>query len=321
VSDVAIKPIWRWGKWTPWITTVFFLALGSLIVALAHGQGEHFFHGYTICLGYFVAWGIAQSHYFKVNQDTPYVKGLLIYPLIIVLSIISYYFGNWVFKAINVPVIFGHFTFIMLGFFIFGLDDFIFNGRLSKWLKSDFLRFLFWFLVIIVIWICLFSFVLKEEEEAHFWQFFGMFQWPIVCLLVYALLIRVPGKTLSFGRQFRNFLLLFIIGLVFAYFFRILSASWHEVLNYGTVPLLPIIIQGLYFRKLSYISERIYAVGALSLWQFILFFIMMMTGVLGIMPEKIHDGPMLQWCFTVAILPLAHYWFTRFWGVKKVVAQ
>lgn len=319
-TNSQIQPVWRWGRTTPWIATLFFLVLGSLIIAIAHTQGEHFFHtSYTICLGYFVTWSIAQSHYFKVKPDTPYAKGLLIYPFIIILSILSYHIGNWIFTAVNVPVTFSHFTFIMLGFFFFGLDDFIFKGRLSKWLGSDFLRFFFWLLVIILIWIGLFSFLLKEE--AQFWQFFGMFQWPIVCLLSYALLIRIPGKTLSFGRQFRNFLLLFIIGLVFAYFFRILSANWHEVLNYGTIPLLPIIMQGLYFRRLAYTHERLYAVTALSLLQFILFFIMMATGVLGFVPLKVHDGPMLQWCFTVAILPLAHFWFTRFWGFKKVVTQ
>lgn len=325
MSNVVIKPVWRWGKWTPWITTVFFLALGSLIIALAYGQGEHFFHSYTICLGYFVAWGIAQSHYFRVKQNTPYAKGLLIYPLIIVLSVLSYHLGNWIFKAANVPITFGHFTFIMLGFFVFGFDDFVFDGKLSKWLKGDFLRFLFWFLVIIVIWVFLFSFVLKKE--ARFWQFFGMFQWPIVCLLAYALLIKVPGKKLSFHRQFMNFLLLFVFGFASAYHYKFCNLSWHSILNVGTFPLLPIIIHGLYFERwpshpnsMLKIFIRITILLVAYRIQWILF-IMIIAGKLG--PEGIHisDALALQWCFTVAILPLAHFWFTKFWGFKKVVTQ
>lgn len=323
MSNVVIKPVWRWGEWTPWLATVFFLALGSLIVALAYGQGEHFFHSYTICLGYFVAWGIAQSHYFKVGQDTPYAKGLIIYPLIIILSILSYYLGNWIFTAVNAPVTFGHFTFIMLGFFIFGLDDFIFGGRLSKWLGSDFLRFLFWFLVIVVIWIFLLSFVLKEETQ--FRQFFGMFQWPIVCLLFYALLVRVRGKKLGFLRQSINFILLFVIGFFIAYLLNG-HFSWHQVLDLGTFPLLSIIMLGLYFKGGSeptfFVPDpplRFLWVVFYSSLQVGLFTILLSLGLLG--KVESFDATALQWCFTVAILPLAHYWFTGYWRFKKVATQ
>lgn len=309
---------WRWGKWTPWIATLFFLILGSAIVAIAHARGDSFFHAYTICLGYFVAWSIAQSHYFSVTKEKPYAVGLLIYPLIVCFAVIAYHFGNTIFSALGVNVTFGHFVFIMLGFFVYGFDDFMFGGKLSRWLKYEILRFYFWTLIIIVIWIILFSFVLKKEEQ--FWQFFGMFQWPIVCLLAYALLIKVREKTLSFGRQLRNFVLLFIVGFGFAYFFKITGFSWHLVLNLGTFPLLPIIMVGLYFGY-SKTADRISEAWYMSFCMIVLFVLIMIIGVLGFKETDPSKMPALQWCFTVAILPLAHYWFTKFWGFKKMVIE
>lgn len=316
ITDVRLE--WRWGKATPWIATLFFLVLGTAIVAIAYHQGENFFHAYTICLGYFVAWSIAQSHYFKVSQANPFVLGLLIYPVIVGFAILAYHLGNLIFFSLGVPVNFGHFVFIMLGFFFFGLDDFIFEGKLSKWLKYGFLRFIFWLLVIAVIWILLFAFVLKKDDQ--FWQFFGMFQWSIVCLLAYALLIKVPGKKLGFGRQLRNFFMLFIIGFAFAYFFRITAFSWHLVLNLGTFPLLPIIMVGLYFNYRKP-PERVADAWAGSFLQIVSFVLIMIIGVLGFKETDPLKMPALQWCFTVAILPLAHVWFTKFWGFKKLVIE
>ena len=136
ITDVRLE--WRWGKATPWIATLFFLVLGSLIVAIAYHQGEHFFHAYTICLGYFVAWGIAQSHYFKVKPENPFALGLLIYPVVIIVSIITYIAGNALFSSLfpgkGTYVMYGHFVFIMLGFFFFGFENscFICRERFSQ---------------------------------------------------------------------------------------------------------------------------------------------------------------------------------------------
>ena len=132
----------RWGNNT-WIAALVVSGIIGVIILLSSywGVGEAWHNMYYVpLLGYYVMLSICQSHYFKVDPE-PSWNGLSRQWVSITGAVFIFYVHEWIMNDIigiqDSLIMSSQFMFIILGFFFFGMDDFMFKGQLSKWLKND----------------------------------------------------------------------------------------------------------------------------------------------------------------------------------------
>jgi hypothetical protein len=351
----------RWGKLTWVVALVVGGIIGVTILWLDFQKMGVGWHGgyYMAMLGYYVMFSICQSHYFKC-KTTPNWEGFARQWVSITSAVLIFYVNRWVMaEVIGVPanlVMAGQFFFIVLGFFLFGMDDFMFKGALSRWMKHDALKAIFWFAMIWVGWYVLFAAewglgkALGDYDALANNIFLGGFQWAIMMSMMIAITWRDFLETIKWKSDIQRgaVLLPFALGMGFAlgyicYLFIgaiqpmvepdvILTSvdKWHHVLYMGTFPLIPIIIFGVYSNHFNHIKDATKKMAARTAWvatwvitgYFIFHYITMASGLFtpagGHEPGWFH-GQDLIFNFTVSIIPLSHHWFCGRLGFLKEV--
>ncbi len=348
----------RWGRKTWIVALIVSVIIGGTILWLDfQGMGIAWHGGYYMAmLGYYVMFSICQSHYFKVNPK-PSWDGLARQWVSITSAVLIFYVNRWIMgEVIGIPpnlVMGGQFFFIVLGFFFFGMDDFMFKGALSKWIRKDAHKAIFWFGIIWVFWYVLYaaswglSKALGSFDALANNTFLGSFQWTIMMSMMIAITWRDFLETIKWKSDIQRGLVLlpfsiimgFILGLISFGFIgaiqpvvepdAVLDAAtkWHHVLYMGTFPLIPIIIFGVYSNHFNHIEDikmktfarTSYIAFLVLLGYFIFHYLISPSGLFsvnGVEPEWFHSQDLI-WNFTVSIIPLSHHWFCGRIGFLK----
>jgi hypothetical protein len=331
----------RWGKRT-WIPVLAVAAvLGTLILIMSYWwMGDWWHYAYYVpLLGYYVMWSICQSHYFKIKPE-PSWRGFSRQWVSITSAVFIFYTNQWIIKDVvgvegSGVIMAGHFTFIILGFFLFGMDDFMFNGALSRGLKSDAHKAILWFSMIWIIWVPVFAVggvwasALDEFDPVRLNMFLACFQWTIMMQMMTAITWKDLLGATKFNSDYSRGAIMLSIALVmgaaigfFCYSLLDwiapeLSASdrWHHVLYMGTYPLIPIIMFGVYSNHLNHIqnirnktiARTAIIAAAVVAWYFAFRFLVAPSGIFGEHHWYHHFD--LYFNFTISILPLSHHWF------------
>jgi len=338
----------RWGKNT-WIAALIVSGIIGVIILLSSywGIGEAWHDMYYVpLLGYYVVLSICQSHYFKVKPE-PSWKGLSRQWVSITGAVFLFYAHEWLMNDVigiqDSLVMAGQFMFIILGFFFFGMDDFMFKGQLSKWVKVEALKAVMWYLVIWVFWLLLFAMpwglsgALGSFNDVRFFWFIGSFQWVIMMSMMIAITWRDYLETVEFksnmdrGMKLLTFAIL--AGIVIAFMcYQVVNYlgpsiaeadKWHHVLYMGTYPLIPIILFGLYSNHFNHIEDTFVRIQYRTLWiaawvvgGWIIFrTIIEPIGIFGTHPWWHHFD--LVFNFTISIIALSHSWFCGRVGFMK----
>ena len=350
----------RWGDRTGLYALLMALISGTFIVWLAFEPAEaatkngFFFQYYSPLLGYFVVAAICQSHYFRTSGMK--LENSIRYFVSIGAATVLFATNQLTFYLIGIApteYMHAHFLWILFGFYMFGFDDFLFAGKLSKlpakltrhpgmlsrFLDHTSFKAAIWYVVIWILWgIMVVMGTIHKGSDFNY--FAGHFQWAVILLLMCALQLKevipaVPMKNDYIrGASWYMFTIVggFIIGEILfrvnAHFYQGLDNghNWHHVLYQGTYPLFPIIILGLYTNHLGHIRNiyrraalRSAVVGVSSIILYFFFHaVLMNTGlfdVSGAWTERID----LYWNFTVSIIPLTWAWFCARWGFMRPV--
>ncbi|MFH0815882.1 MAG: hypothetical protein V1934_03595 [Methanobacteriota archaeon] len=360
----------RWGKLTWVVALVVSGVIGIAILWLDFQKMGVGWHGgyYMAMLGYYVMFSICQSHYFK-SKPVPNWEGFARQWVSITSAVMIFYVNRWFMgEVIGLPsdaaiggqhinlLMGGQFFFIVLGFFIFGMDDFLFKGALSRRFKHDAHKAILWLAVIYVLWYVLYvaSWGLSRAQDLDTYNdlnnniFLGCFQWSIMMSMMIAITWRDFIEKIKWKSDFQRgaVLLPFVLGMgaVLGYVsFLFIGAiqpavdpgavltdsyKWHHVLYMGTFPLIPIIIFGLYTNHLNSIEDvgkkTAFRTAWVATWviagYFIFHYITMASGLFtpasAAEPEWFH-GQDLIFNFTVSIIPLSHHWFCGRLGFMK----
>jgi hypothetical protein len=342
----------RWGPNT-WIPALFIsAALGILILVISSQvMGEQWHSSYFVpVLGYYVLISICQSHYFK-SRSEPNWEGFSRQAISIVGAIILFWMNGWIMGTLmGIPeklVLPGQLTLIVLGFFFFGWDDFMFLGALSRWLKLDGLKAVFWYLFTWLIWYIVYAMpngpvaALGHFSKLNLEYLLALSQWIIIMSLMIAITWKDYLATIRFSNDYSRGILLcgfaIIAGVSIAYIcFGLLNligiirpgiaivthegnadvpAMWHHVLYIATYPLIPLVLFGLYtnhFNNMANAKVRALArTGFLCILTLIGYFtfrfVIAPSGLLGYHPWWHHLD--LVFNFTIAIIALSHHWF------------
>lgn len=330
----------RWGSNT-WIVVLLASALiGTFILLTSYwGMGEAWHNAYYVpLLGYYVMLSICQSHYFK-SDPKPHWSGLARQWVSITGAVFMFFVHEYLMgEIIGIPsnlIMPGQFTFIVFGFFFFGMDDFMFKGQLSRWLKRDVYKGLFWYAVVWIVWLPLFALdwgpiaALGAFDPTALFFILGSFQWVIMMQMMVAITWRDYLDTVKFRNNYiRGIQLLtlamiagFAIGYLCYQIVTFVDPSiaapdrWHHVLYMGTYPLIPIILFGIFSNHFNNIGNVRRRAGFRTLW----IAAMVITGYLifrfGIAPSGLFGTHHwyhhfdLVFNFTVSIIPLSHHWF------------
>jgi hypothetical protein len=223
----------------------------------------------------------------------------------------------------------------------------MFLGALSRWLKIDALKALFWYLFTWLIWYILYAMpggpveALVKFNRLNFEYLLASSQWVIIMSLMIAITWKDFLATIQFPNEYiRGILLTFfsvVVGFSIAYIcFAILNligniypemaivtkegtrdiaATWHHVLYIATYPLIPLILFGLYTNHLNHIANprtraiaRTVLLLVLMLIGYAIYrFLIAPSGIFGHHPWWHHAD--LVFNFTVAIIALTHHWF------------
>jgi len=340
----------KWGKNT-WIEALLFAGiLGTFILLASYwGMGEGWHNMYYVpLLGYYVMLSICQSHYFKVNPN-PNWNGMARQWVSITGAVFIFYFHDWLMNDIigvaDGLIMAGQFLFIVLGFFFFGMDDFMFKGQLSKRIKSDAMKAVFWYLIVWVFWLPLFVFdwglakALGDFDAVLLFWFLASFQWVIMMQMMTAITWREYLDTVKFKNNIdRGIKLLtaaMITGFIIAYMcYQVVcyldtegvisnADRWHHVLYMGTYPLIPIIVFGIYSNHFNHIKDqfkkaqsRTLFIAAMVVVGWVLFRVVIApSGIFGEHHWWHHFD--LVFNFTVSIIVLSHHWFSGRIGFLK----
>ncbi|MCK5024835.1 MAG: hypothetical protein KAR56_04385, partial [Thermoplasmata archaeon] len=225
------------------------------------------------------------------------------------------------------------------------MDDFMFKGQLSKWIKLDAFKAIFWYIVVWISWLILFavpwglSGALGTFNDVYFFWFLGSFQWVIMMSMMIAITWRDYLETIKFKDNFdRGIKLLtaaMLAGFVIAYMcYQIVNFldpdgliseadRWHHVLYMGTYPLIPIIVFGVYSNHFNHIKDTFVKTQHRTLWIVALVVVGWVLFRVIIAPSGIF-GEHVWWHhfdlvfnFTVSIIPLSHHWFCGRIGFLK----
>jgi hypothetical protein len=337
----------KWGSNT-WIPALMSGGLlGILIIMFCwHIMGEAWYGTYFVpMLGYYVLISICQSHYFKSNP-LPNYEGFWKQAASIGGAIVLFFLHRWIMgQLFGIPeklVFPGQLTFIVLGFFFYGWDDFMFLGRLSGWLKVDALKALFWYLFIWVMWYILYATpagivaALGDFNKLNLDILLGISQWIIVMSLMIAITWKDFLATLQFPNDYvRGMVLLafsvtmgVVIGLICLYIINLVkpdlssSEKWHHILYMGTYPLIPLIVFGLYTNHFNHIKGAFIKALARTVFLIVLVAIEYFLFKKAISPALFGEHPWwhqqdLVFNFTIAIIILTHHWFNGRLGFLK----
>jgi hypothetical protein len=274
----------KWGNAT-WLYALGMGLLFGLGILLLSSRilGEHFHESYYVpMLGYYVLLSIAQSHYFRTPPG-PSMKGLFRQFVSIFGAVILFFVHETImvgFIGIPQPLAMpGHFTLIVFGFFLYGFDDFMYGGRLVRWLKNDILKAIFWYVVIWILWALFFAmkggpvegYSLETFHEETFFRWLACIQWIIIMSLMVALTFKDAIPSLRIRNRWieGTSLLIFSIvgGIVMGHIclglIELLAPwgsvsnadKWHHVLYMGTYPLIPVVLMGVYTDNYSKIRN------------------------------------------------------------------
>jgi len=267
----------RWGNATAVVMFSIVFFAGTFILYLAYTRAEvitgngFFYQYYSPLLGYFVVASICQSHYFRTSP-IPQIKHSIRYFVSIGAAVALFATNILIFDTFGIAGedwMNGHFLWILLGFYFFGFDDFLFAAYLSKPLKHNAVKAGLWYAVIWILWAILcYHGIISDGEKFNY--FAGHYQWAVILLLMFAVQWRdiipeLPKHWKGFSSPYvigtalllTTFIGGFLIGeLCFQlnqWRFPEISNSdnWHHVLYQGTYPLTPIIIFGLYTKDLA----------------------------------------------------------------------
>lgn len=314
-------------------------------------MGEEWHNIYFVpMLGYYVLISICQSHYFK-SRPEPNWEGFLKQAVSIIGAVILFFMNRWIMGTlIGIPeklVLPGQLALVVLGFFFFGWDDFMFLGALSRWLKVDALKAIFWYVFTWLIWYILYAMpsgpvaALGQFNRLNLECLLAVSQWVIIMSLMIAITWKDYLATIKFSNEYSRGILLsafsIIVGFSMAYIcFGLLNAittlkpeiaiatkegtpdipaMWHHVLYIATFPLIPLILFGLYTNHFNHIADartraltRTGFVFVLTVMGYFIFrFIIAPSGIFGHHPWWHHFD--LVFNFTIAILALSHHWF------------
>ena len=342
----------KWGKNTWFVALIVAGLLGVFILLSSYwGMGEAWHNMYYVpLLGYYVALSICQSHYFKVNPN-PSWSGLARQWVSITGAVFIFYAHEWLMgDIIGIPrdlIMAGQFIFIVLAFFFFGMDDFMFKGQLSKWLKVDSAKAVFWYFVIWLFWLVLFAFpwglsaAMDGFSDVRFFWFLASFQWVIMIQMMVAITWRDYLDTVKFKDNYDRGIKLLtfavLAGFVIAFMcYQIVhflepgiaeADKWHHVLYMGTYPLIPIIIFGIFSNHFNHVKDiylraqyRTLWIAALVVIGWVMFRVIIEpTGIFGEHPWWHHFD--LVFNFTISIIALSHHWFCGRIGFLKPKAQ
>ncbi len=331
----------RWGKNTWFAALIVSGIIGVSILLMSYwGMGEAWHNAYYVpLLGYYVMLSICQSHYFKVKPE-PSWMGMVRQAVSIFGAIFIFYAHDFLMKDIigisaGSELMSGQFMFIVLGFFFFGMDDFLFNGQLSKWMKHDWLKALFWYGVVWALWLPLFAFswglsgALGNFDSVRLFWFLGSFQWVIMMQMMIAITWKEYLGTVKFRDNYQRGLKLLAFALVAGFViaamcFQIVNLlgpdipaadKWHHVLYMGTYPLIPIIIFGLYSNHFNHVRDikkkAVYRALWIAAWVIagwtIFRLVIAPSGIFGDHDWWHHFD--LVFNFTISIIALSHHWF------------
>lgn len=293
----------RWGNWTAAIMFSIVFFIGTFIMYVVYTRAEDvtgnglFYQYYSPILGYFVVASICQSHYFRTSP-TPNIHYSIRYFVSIGAAVILFASNILIFDAMGIGQedwTFGHFLWILFGFYMFGFDDFLFAAKLSEPLKYNAAKAALWYAVIWIMWAIMVFVdsisILQNgagNQHSNFNYFAGHYQWSVILLLIFA----VQWKDIipEFPKMWKGFKNPYVLGIFFtlvtivggyligevlfqlnAWRFPEISnnSNWHHVLYQGTYPLTPIIIFGLYTKDLAigqYIVLPIHLAGIKNVW-------------------------------------------------------
>ncbi|MDD4307888.1 MAG: hypothetical protein PHU53_03665 [Thermoplasmata archaeon] len=338
----------RWGRNTWFVALIVSGIIGVSILLMSYwGMGETW-HGlyYVPLLGYYVMLSICQSHYFKI-KPVPSWNGLARQWVSITGAVFIFYGHIFLMKdVIGIPpslIMTSQFMFILLGFFFFGMDDFMFKGQLSKWLKHDALKAIFWYAIVWVVWFFIFAFswglsgALGDFNGDRCLWFMGSFQWVIMMSMMIAITWKDYLDTVKFRSNYDRGIKLLTFSLVAGFAigfmcYQIVSFlgpeipeadKWHHVLYMGTYPLIPIILFGLYSNHFNDIRDVKRKTQYRTLWiagwviagWLIFRLVISQTGIFGEHVWWHHFD--LVFNFTVSIIALSHHWFCGRVGFMK----
>ncbi|KAJ5072978.1 hypothetical protein M0811_09192 [Anaeramoeba ignava] len=158
---------------TPILAEVVAEVIGlSVVAGFFWTKGTDWFHKYYITiLGYYVVASITLGHYFKTNGK-PNIHGFFRHVIAILCGIEFYYlhedlYLHWF--GIDPKLLqAAHFLWIVFGFFFASFDDTFFWGFLSKWMKFNWIKAIFWLLVVWLFWYIFFYTPLVSDAKGTF---------------------------------------------------------------------------------------------------------------------------------------------------------
>ena len=341
----------KWGNWTGIVALAISLVLGTFILYLAYTLADEatnhgfFWQFYSPLLGYFVVAAICQSHFFRTSPK-PDISNSIRYFVSIGGAVTLFATNELIFYLAGLyraDWMRSHFLWILLGFYMFGFDDFLFGGHLSRPLKYNSLKAALWYGII---WIIFSIFglagVLSDGEKFNY--FAGHYQWMVIILLMIAVQFRevipqLPNLWKGFENPYIRGTVLTLSTIIFGFILGEIafhlnawrfpeisdSVNWHHSLYEGTYPLTPIIVLGLYTTWLSGIRgvwrRALARTGMVFFLSFIfyLFFhltLMKWEWAFNVHEEWYHQID-LYWNFTVSIIPLSWSWFCARYGFVR----
>eukprot|EP01156_Anaeramoeba_ignava_P015567 Anaeramoba_ignava/a614134_24.p1 GENE.a614134_24~~a614134_24.p1 ORF type:complete len:371 (+),score=85.34 a614134_24:110-1222(+) len=340
--------------WTPIIAETVSHLIGLPFLAILYWtKGSSWFHlYYATILGYYIVCSILLSHFFPAVNH-PNIHGFFRHIVAAMSGAQLYFFHEELFiRWFHIDSAYlqeAHFLWIVFGFFFAGFDDSFFLGYLTKWMKLDWVRALFWIIIVWIFWLILFYSPLLCNGKAkldivRFENVIGVMQWVIMAKLTTNLHLKDWYNSIKWRhvliRAFVSLSIAVISGIFFAYLWYGISRGiwrdaskaeiWHSVITAGTAPLAPIILVGLYttnysgkFKKgkLALVRVLTIIVGTLLCYFFYNGVISQMN-VMGDRKLSWLKKDILNYNFTVHNLQLTHFWFNRrVFFVKEVTKE
>lgn len=340
----------KFGNWMQLLALCLCTFIGTLITRFFFLKGGEVFHDYVLWLGWFVVLSIGQSHDLQ-PRNYPHASGLIRYPITIIAAYLIHLGTQSFCQWGRIDPFYGPVTFILLGFYFLGVDDFIFGGRIAQKLRagrihanSNASEMNYWFsgLTLLGLRFCCIATIWQAVrlilvQLSGFEFFFAFFQWSVIGLLMIAVplkdLLRLSEQKLKW--QLVAFFSTFGFGLFMAGFLYIFSwrlfaitgnTNWHLVLIQGTFPLCFVVLKALYGKgyevffpdksELDVFGRTIGILIRSGLW-----FLVFSLGIIRFFPGATltSHNPGLAWSFTCAIILYTWYWYTRRWLVLKKV--
>ncbi|KAJ4459482.1 putative transmembrane protein [Paratrimastix pyriformis] len=157
---------------------------------------------YNVIFGYFILTSIHIAHYWnRPHHHVPDPRGFYTYAISAVAATFMFYVHTGIFKWFVVDGVegmtLGHFAFIIIGFYIAGYDDGVWDGKLTCWIPWLPGRSIFWYAVTWLCWFLLYGLFVQHffawTDANRAFAVLAIVQWTVMQQFTYSLALKEPS--------------------------------------------------------------------------------------------------------------------------------